>query len=244
MRVRLIGMVNPADIDIPTGSGQMPGHLWLPEGGTGPGLLLLQEIFGVSPYIKRRAADLAALGYAVVAPEIYWRLDDAGVDESGDDFLQQAMAVVGRLDWPAAVADSVTALEYLRCLSQVQGGAGVIGFCFGGGLGFNVAAVADPDVLISYYGSALPNLLDLANQVSAPSLHHFGTEDAFIDRDSMEEIRRVVGARPDTLFETHAGAGHAFDNSDHQIFFHSEASATAWQQTVSFLRDRLPVASP
>ena len=59
-----------------TDGGQLPAHLWLPPAGSGPGLLLIQEIFGGSDYIKQRAADLAQLGYVVLAPEIYWRLDD------------------------------------------------------------------------------------------------------------------------------------------------------------------------
>ncbi len=61
---------------VTTADGEMPAHLWLPESGSGPGLLLLQEIFGVSAYIRRRAADLAAAGYVVLAPALYWRLDE------------------------------------------------------------------------------------------------------------------------------------------------------------------------
>ena len=58
-------------IDVSTPDGQMPAHLWLPEAGSGPGILLVQEIFGVSDYIKNRASDLAAAGYVVLAPELY-----------------------------------------------------------------------------------------------------------------------------------------------------------------------------
>ncbi|GAA2102167.1 dienelactone hydrolase family protein [Microlunatus panaciterrae] len=199
--------------------------------------MLLQEIFGVSVYIKQRAADLAALGYVVVAPEIYWRLDDSSIDESRPDFLEQAMAVVNRLDWDAAVADGRAALEQLRSMPDVSGGVGLIGFCFGGGLAFNIAAVSDPDVLVSYYGSALPSLLGLAGQVGTPSLHHFGLADAYLDRETVETIRDAV-AGPNTVVETYPGAGHAFDNP-HPAFHHREASALAWQSTAAFLTDKL-----
>ena len=63
-------------VEIPTDEGGIPAELWLPEGGTGPGMLLLQEIFGVSRYIQQRGADLAALGYVVLAPRLYWRIDE------------------------------------------------------------------------------------------------------------------------------------------------------------------------
>jgi carboxymethylenebutenolidase len=218
-------------LEIDTGSGLMPVHEWN-SGGDGPGLLLLQEIFGVSDYIRQRAADLAALGYYVIAPEIYWRLDDTELDESAPDVLERAMGIAGRLDWDLAVSDAVAALEYLTSRDQ---GTGVIGFCFGGGLGFNVAAVSSPDVLVSYYGSALPQLLDLAPQVTATSLHHFGDADTFISPDD------IIPALGDVEVHRYAGAGHAFDNPM-PPFHHAEASELAWRRTVAFLSRNLPTS--
>ncbi|TRW43380.1 dienelactone hydrolase family protein [Georgenia yuyongxinii] len=217
----------------------MPAHLWLPPSGHGPGVLVLQEIFGVSDYIQRRCADLAALGYVVLAPEIYWRIGTLRVDESREDFLEQALALVQRVDWDAALADSVTALATLRARPEVAGGVGVAGFCFGGGLAFHVAAAAEPDVLVSYYGSALPRLLDLAPRVTAPSLHHFGTDDAYIPMHQVEAIRDAV-AGPEVEFHLHPGAGHAFDNP-HPVFHHPQAATSAWATTTRFLADHLPV---
>jgi carboxymethylenebutenolidase len=226
---------------VETDGGRLPAHLWLPPAGFGPGLLLIQEIFGVSDYIKQRAADLAQLGYVVLAPEIYWRLDDTSLDESSPELLDRALAIVSRLDWPTAVSDAVAALNHLRGLEQVRGGAGVgvIGFCFGGGLGFNVAAVSSPDVLVSYYGSALPNLLDLAPKVAAPSLHHFGEVDDYLAPEAVERIRHAVLANPLSKVEIYPGAGHAFDNPL-PMFHHAGASALAWRRTAEFLAVRLP----
>ena len=84
----------------------LPVHEWGSADADAPGILLLQEIFGVSDYIKQRAADLHALGYYVIAPEIYWRLDDTELDESSPELLQRAMGIVGRLDWELAVKRS------------------------------------------------------------------------------------------------------------------------------------------
>ncbi len=139
----------------------MPAHVWRPASGSGPGILLLQEIFGVSDYIISRAQDLADLGYVVLAPEIYWRIGASRI-ENGPDALEQAFALAQQVDWDAAVSDSAAALEELGRLPGVEGGTGIVGFCFGGALAFNVAAVTDPDVLVSYYGSSLPSMLDLA----------------------------------------------------------------------------------
>ncbi|GAB2588092.1 dienelactone hydrolase family protein [Kribbella endophytica] len=217
-------------LEIDTGSGLMPVHVWE---GSGPGLLLLQEIFGVSDYIKERGAQLAALGYHVVAPEIFWRLDDVDLDPDAPDLLDRALAVLGRLNWDLAVSDSVAALEYLRGRDTK---VGVFGFCFGGGLGFNVAAVSSPDVLVSYYGSALPNLLPLAPDVTAASLHHFGDADDYLPPETVDKIVAELG---DAEVYRYPGAGHAFDNPM-PAFHHAGASAEAWQRTTDFLNRQLP----
>jgi carboxymethylenebutenolidase len=231
--------LEPTSVSVATESGAMPAWLWRPESGSGPGVLLLQEIFGVSPYIRSRAADLAAQGYTVLAPELYWRLDEPPLDESAPDVVQVAMGRVSMLDWDTAVSDAVAALSHLRDLEGAEGRAGVLGFCFGGGLGFAVAAQADVDVLVSYYGSALAGLLELAPQVSAPSLHHFGLADDFVDTETVSRIREAVtGTAADVRFETYAGANHAFDNHDF-YYFHPEASALAWTRTLEFLADHL-----
>jgi carboxymethylenebutenolidase len=227
-------------VTVPTDAGDLPALLWVPESGHGPGLVLLQEIFGVSGYIRRRAADLAEAGYVVLAPELYWRLDAEPIDESAPGAIEQAMALAQRVDWPAAVGDAVAALAFLRGRDEVRGGTGVIGFCFGGGLAFNVAAVADPDVLVSYYGSGIPGILDLAPQVTAPSLHHFGTADTYLDTATVGQIREAVTAGGTTVeFELYEGADHAFDNDDF-VLHHPEASAAAWQRTLAFLARELP----
>lgn len=216
----------------------MPAVRFLPASGSGPGIVLFQEIFGVTDYIKARAADLAALGYVVIAPEIYWRLDDSEIDYSRDDALQQAMELMNLLDWPTTVGDGVAAVVAARADEHVVGGVGAFGFCFGGGLAFSVAASTQVDVLVSYYGSALPGLLDLVGDVTAPSLHHFGLADGFIPVDVVERIRAAV-TRDGVQFDTYDGAGHAFDNPD-PMFHHAQASQTAWRNTVDFLAAQFP----
>jgi carboxymethylenebutenolidase len=121
---------------------------------------------------------------------------------------------------------------------EVTGDVAAVGFCFGGGLAFNVAAEEPLDALVSYYGSSLPQLHPLAPRVGAPSLHHFGDADSFIPMETVREIEAAVTAQPDVSFEIHPGAGHAFDNPA-PSFHHPEASAAAWASTVRFLSEHL-----
>ena len=233
-----------ASVTVPTDAGDMPAHLWLPPSGQGPGIVLLQEIFGVSSYVQRRGEQLAGLGYVVVAPEIFWRLGVTAPIE-GEDALQQGMGLVQRLDWDAAVRDGAASVHWLRGHDAVDAGVGVVGFCFGGGLGFNVAAQLEAEgqtpveALVSYYGSALPGLHS-AMTVSAPSLHHFGLADSFIDTATVRAIEESLTRQPATVFETYEGADHAFDNDD-MPWHDAGASALAWSTTEQFLREHLPV---
>jgi carboxymethylenebutenolidase len=231
---------------IPTPDGDMPATLWSPEDGAGggPAILLLQEIFGVSRYIRRRGGALAEAGYRVLAPDFYWRLDPdlPPLDESAPDVVNTAMSRAMSLDWEQTVRDGVAAFEALRGREDVDR-VGILGFCFGGGLGFNVAALTEPDCLVSYYGSALPRLLGLARQVTAPSLHHFGLSDDYIDPDTVGEIREAVTAGGTPVeFETYDDANHAFDNEDF-MFHHPEASDVAWERTLRFLGNHLTPGS-
>ncbi len=239
-------------LTIETPDGTMPAHLWLPEAGTGPGILLLQEIFGISSYVERRAQDLADAGYVVLAPEIFWRLGVSRVEE-GPDALEEALGLLQRTDWPAAVADGVLALDALAGHDSVTGRVGIVGFCFGGGLGFHVAALRPADALVSYYGSALPELLGVLPfdasdasltvidpaRVTTPSLHHWGLADTLIDRPVVVQICALLDAQPHVAVETYEGGGHAFDNADF-IFYDADLASLAWQRTLAFLADRLP----
>lgn len=234
-------------ISVPTADGGMPGQLWLPTDGSGPGIVLVQEIFGVSDYIQRRAQDLADLGYVVVAPELFWRLGVAKV-EAGSNAMEEGFGLMQRLDWAAAVSDGVATVSWLRERAEVSGGVGIVGFCLGGGLGFNVAAQTPVDALVSYYGSALPGLLGLVpdspgpvlgpDAVTAPSLHHFGLEDSFIPKEVVEQLRATLTGDHVT-FLTHENGDHAFDNDDFHLYDEG-SSREAWAQTVAWLAEHLP----
>src|SRR5689334_7198307 len=103
--------------------GTMDAFVVLPEAGSGPGVLVLMEIFGVGPYIRRACERLAELGYVAMAPDLYRRLSpklEIAHDEEG---IAEAMQTVQLLDGEGAVADAAVALEALRGLPEVPDGA-------------------------------------------------------------------------------------------------------------------------
>ena len=219
--------------------GALPVERWLPPSGTGPGLLVIQEIFGVSGYIRQRCADFAAAGYVVYAPELYFRLGRLEFDGSSPTYIHEGIAASQRLDRDQSAADVSATLDALRAAPEVTGGVGMVGYCFGGGMAFQVAARNVPDALVCYYGSALPGLLALAPKVTCPSQHHWGLADTFFPPDVVEQIEQAVTATPrEVEFFTYAGAGHAFDNPN-PLFYNEAASELARERTMEFLHRHL-----
>jgi carboxymethylenebutenolidase len=217
--------------------GSMTMTVWTPESGTGPGMLLIQEIFGVGPYIRAVGERLAAAGYVVGAPDLFWRFApgfQAGHDEAG---LAESMQQVGNLDPAKAVGDCIAALEHLGELSGVAARPGVIGFCLGGTLAFGVAAADDPSVCVSYYGSGVPGMLDRLPDVSCPTLFHFGNADAYIPNEGVEAL---AAALPSGMVLNVEAAGHAFDNHESEMFFDEGAAKAAWAKTMAFLTEHHP----
>src|SRR2546422_8745896 len=107
------------------------GHVALPDVGSGPGLVVIQEIFGVNGYIKGVCGRLAKLGYVAMAPDLYWRLSPgAALDEQDSDGLQRAFGYVGQLDCAKAADDATAALEHLRGLPEGPSGQpGILALC-------------------------------------------------------------------------------------------------------------------
>ena len=223
---------------------RFPGWLSVPESGAGPGLVVMQEIFGITAYVKGVCDRLAGLGYVALAPDLYSRLEPGLVlDEHLPESLPRALEAMGRLDVPQAVDDATSALEHLRTLPEVAGrSVGVIGFCLGGGIAYMVAAASDPAVAVCYYGSAIPGALDRAQDVTCPILFHFGEDDGYIGTEQRQAVARAFAGRRNVELHLHPAAGHAFDNRDSAMFSRPQAAARAWEQTAAFLAYHLPLA--
>ena len=226
--------------------------LWLPENleEPVPGLVVLQEIFGLSASMQQRCADLAARGYAVLAPQLFARLDPpvAGIEdgEELEPWLEEGMALTARLPWERAEADALAAIGALRAHGAVDAErVGLVGFCWRRAPFSAAASAAEEDrpvsVLVSYYGSALPTLLHRAPAVDVPSLHHFGTADAFIPSSrSSGSGRRSPPAVPGSrCARAPRGSGPRLRQPPSRPAPRRGVRA-AWRQTLDVLAEVLP----
>jgi carboxymethylenebutenolidase len=204
-------------------------------------VLVLMEIFGVGTYIRSAADRLAEHGYVALAPDLYRRTRPGVQFDHGPEGLQEAYAAVSELDMAGAIEDAITALATLRALPEVTSGTGVLGFCLGGTLAFGVAVGADPDTLVAYYGSGIPEMLTDADTVSSPALFHFGAQDPYIPLEQSQRVADAAVSRPGWEVAIQPDGGHAFDNWD-SMFHQPEPAARAWDLTRDFLARTLPAA--
>ena len=227
---------------VATADGDLDAHVALPDSGSGPGIVVLQEIFGVGDYIKESTDRLAGLGYVALAPDLYWRIERGITLDHDEAGMAKAFETVQQLDPELAVRDSIGALHALRELPEVTGGrAGVLGFCLGGTLAFQVAVQDDPDVAVCYYGSRIAGMLDRANAIRCPVLFHYGGEDQYIPLEHAEQVAACAASNDAMECHIHEGAGHAFDNHDAPMFHQPEPAARAWEITREFLTRYHPV---
>lgn len=215
--------------------------VWTPASGTGPGILLLHEVFGVGEYIEAVADRLTSAGYVVAAPDMFWRVALGWRAAHDDQGLAASMDVVGRLDTARAGSDCVAALAHLAALPEVIGAPAVIGFCLGGTLAWSVAATGEPSCCVSYYGSRVPAMLAMAEQIDCPVLLHFGSRDPYIPGEDIEAVSAAIAGKENLTLNVEI-AGHAFDNSFAPAFYDEAAARAAWSKTMAFLGSHLPVA--
>jgi carboxymethylenebutenolidase len=206
-------------------------HVW---GTRGPGILLVQEIFGVGDYMEAVAEDLVALGYVVAAPDMFWRIQPNWTTKHNEEALPKGMSMVSQFDWEKGVEDAKAALDVLKGLPEV-GKVGVLGFCFGGTLAYLLAANAEVDSLVSFYGSGVPGALDQLDALHAPVQFHFGGADPYIPREDVARVEQAVDGRENVEIHVQEDGGHAFHNRKAPMFYQPEPADRAWRLTEEFL---------
>jgi len=233
------GMSDPHTVQVACEGGEMTMHVWTPDSGSGPAILLIQEIFGVGPYIKDVGARLAEAGYIVGAPDVFWRFAPGWESPHDQDGLTESVEQAANLDPVTAIGDLIAAMGLLSAMDNAGGTPGVMGFCLGGTLAWGVAMAGDPSVCVSYYGSGVPSMLGGIETATCPTLFHFGNEDAFIPNEGVEAVNAAIDGRAGFVLNVE-NAGHAFDNHRNPMFWNETAAQVAWAKTMAFLAEHLP----
>jgi|OM-RGC.v1.011705218 carboxymethylenebutenolidase len=206
-------------------------YLAKPSSGSGPGIVLLHEIFGVTGWIKDTADLFAAQGYCVAAPEMFWRLER---NFAGDFWVpeqrQKGFEFRGRVDHDKAISDIAATIAYLKSLPECNGKIGVTGFCTGGTMTYLSAARLEIDAAVAYYGTQIHEFLEEGQNISCPTILHAGTSDEHVSLEVLGDIKEALAPNPNITIHEY-DAGHAFANTERDTHFVADATAAAHAHT-------------
>jgi carboxymethylenebutenolidase len=221
-------------IEFPSNGSSAPGYLSLPESGQGPGLIVIQEWWGLVDHIKDVCDRFAAAGFVALAPDLYHGQTVAEPDEAGKAMMALQMDQAAR-DLSGAVDEVVR--------RSVGGRIGVVGFCMGGGLAL-VLAANRPDAVaavVPCYGVIpWPDAQPDYRAMTAALLGHYAENDDFFTPEAaraLGEQLRAMGKEAEII--VYPGVDHAFFNDTRPEVYSSSAAAELWERSVAFLHAQL-----
>lgn len=191
--------------------GSFGAYLATPASGSGPGLVVIQEIFGVNKVMRDLCDGFAAQGFVAASPDLFWR-QKPGVQltDRTEAEWQEAFGYMQNFDWDKGIADLTSSIAHVRGLSSCTGKVGAVGYCMGGSLAYMTACFTDSDASVGYYPVQIESQLDKAANAKKPAMLHIAEKDGFCPPEAQAQIRD--GLAGNALFTVHsyAGVDHAF----------------------------------
>jgi carboxymethylenebutenolidase len=233
--------VRVEDAAIPIEDGILPGLVAVPAQRPAPGILIINDVFGRSPFYDNLARRLAQARFLAVTPEYFFR--EGSLPEPT---REAAMARAKQLDFKRWGRDMSAAIDWLRARPDVNGAVGTIGFCMGGTQALVLAARRDDlAATVSYYGfpadartEASP--IELAPKMHGPILGHWGDQDEGAGMDNVAKLRATLeAAGVEHEFHIYPGLGHGFLKAsleDEKTPGYEQACAS-WRRTLEFYRE-------
>jgi carboxymethylenebutenolidase len=220
-------------VKFPSNGRQTQGYLAKPASGSGPGVIVIQEWWGLNDNIKDIANRFANEGFVALAPDLYDGKVTAEPDEAGK--LMMAM----KLD--QAAKDLTGAVDYLVGMDATTGGkVGCVGYCMGGGLSLYLATLKSQiGACVIYYG-VLPGAQPDLSKLQAAVLGHYAENDAWASPASARELEmKLKSLGKDVEFHVYPGTEHGFFNDTRPEVHKPEPSKLTWERTVAFYRKQL-----
>ncbi|HEX5431442.1 MAG TPA: dienelactone hydrolase family protein [Bryobacteraceae bacterium] len=212
--------------------GEFSAYMALPRKGRGPGVVVLQEIFGVNESMRKICDWLASRQFTALAPDLFWRTDPGA--ELSESEGEKARAIRAKTDDNKASDDAAAAIEFLRKNTACTGKVGVVGYCWGGLLSYLTAVRYKPDVAVGYYGVGIDKRLELAKNLSCPLLLHYAEQDQFAGPEAAKKVRETFKGDSRVIVREYPKAGHAFARPGGSHFV-AAAADLADMRTLSFL---------
>jgi carboxymethylenebutenolidase len=214
--------------------GSTPGYLAKPIGsGPWPGLIVIQEWWGLDAQTKSIAERFAGAGYLSFAPDLY----HGELAKLGDG--QTAMTLVQKYA-PGAAADLQNVYDALKSHPNCSGKVGSVGFCFGGRMSLVLGISRPLDALCTFYGGGMQQIFDQLGSLKSPVLGLYGDQDQSIPVGTIEEFDKLldkIGVEHEVV--VYPNSGHAFFRDSDPAAYRPEAAKDAWERVTKFFEKNL-----
>ena len=202
-----------ADITITGADGEFSAYIATPESRTGPGLVVIQEIFGVNQNMRDLCDSFAAQGYIAACPDLFWRIEPGiQLTDKTEAEWNQAFEYMNKFlpEFEKGQADLQATVSHLRGLDECSGKVGCVGYCLGGSLAYSMACSSDVDAAVGYYPVQIDDYLPYAEHIKNPAMFHVAELDGFCPPESQAAIADAFTKNDNIALHTYPGVDHAF----------------------------------
>lgn len=235
-------------VKVPARDTEIDAYLAVPEAeGNFPGVVVIQEVFGVNIHIREVTERLAKQGYIAIAPAFYQRSAPGYETGYSPEDLEQGRSHAMQTTVDQLLGDIQATIRYLRTLPHLKPVFGCIGFCFGGHVTYLAATLPEITAAASFYGAGIPirtfgpgePTITRTPEIKALLYCFFGREDPLIPQEHTMAIESALRKHqiPHQIFR-YEGAGHGFF-CDHRPDYNPTAAADAWQKVTQLFRSQL-----
>lgn len=191
--------------------GSFSGYLATPKSGKGPGVVVIQEIFGVNDVMRQITDGLAGQGFTAFCPDLFWRFKPGiQITDKTEAEWKQAVGYFQRFDVDKGVDDLKASLAELRNHPACKGKVGAVGFCLGGKLAYLMATRTDIDCSVGYYGVGIQDTLGEAKNIKGSLLLHIAGKDEFVPPPAQEKVHAGLKGNSHVTMYDYPNCGHAF----------------------------------
>lgn len=228
------------DISISGKDGSFMGYLSVPRAGSGGGVVVIQEVFGVNAWVRQVADFFAAQGYFALAPDLFWRQKPGiQLDPTKPEEFQQGIDHMMKNDIGKSVEDIQATIAALRKTPGCTGNVGVTGFCMGGLLTYLAACNTDAQAFASYYGGGISQMLDQAKKIKAPIIFHLAANDGYIPPAAQGAIRDAFAGNKNAQVYIYDDTDHGFCRETDPRFYKPAAAKLAHERTLELFRNNV-----
>ncbi|HUK06685.1 MAG TPA: dienelactone hydrolase family protein [Stellaceae bacterium] len=219
--------------------GSFMGYVALPSAGKGPGVVVIQEIFGVNAVMRAIADGLATQGYVALCPDLFWR-QQPGIQltDKTDAEWARAFELYKGFNEEKGVDDLKSAIATLRADKRCSRKIGTVGFCLGGKLAYLTATRTDADCAVGYYGVGIENALGEAANIKKPLMLHIAEKDQYCPAEAQAKIKASLAGNARVTLHHYAGMDHAFARVGGQ-HYDKAAADLANSRTAAFFKANL-----